>query len=152
MNYEIVTLKEKLVVGISIKTSNENLKSVQDIGALWQRFVGEGINNMIEDKVDHKAIGLYTEYEGDFTKPFKFMCCCEVSAIDHVNGYEVKKIPSGKYAKFTLKGNRTKVVGEAWQQIWQSDIDRKYSCDFEVYHNDGKDLNNETIEIFISLN
>ena len=38
MEYEIVELQEKMVEGIGIKTSNENGKSVQDIGKLWQKF------------------------------------------------------------------------------------------------------------------
>ncbi len=54
------------------------------------------------------AIGLYTEYEGDFTKPYKFYAGVEVEEAQDLNeGLEVKTIHGGKY-----------------------------DCDFEVYHND----------------
>ena len=89
----------------------------------------------------------------NYTKPYKFYCAVEVSdAIEDNDDIITKVIPSGKYAKFTVKGNVQKAVGEAWEKIWNMDLDRKYSCDFEVYHNDSEDINNQTIDIYISLN
>lgn len=38
MKYEIVNLKEKLVVGKSIITTNENGKAMNDIGMMWHDF------------------------------------------------------------------------------------------------------------------
>ena len=70
MEYEIIELQEKRVEGIGIKTSNENGKSVQDIGKLWQKFFAEGEYDKIEHKANQKTIGLYTDYEGDYTKPY----------------------------------------------------------------------------------
>lgn len=152
MKYELVTLEKKVVVGKSIKTTNENGKSIKDIGAMWQQFIGEGIYASIKNKVDGKGIGLYTEYEGDCTKPYTFMCCCEVKKTDDIGNLDVKTINAGKYAKFTVKGDMVQAVGEAWSEIWSMDLDRKYDSDFELYHNDSEDMNNQTIDIFISLN
>lgn len=47
MEYEIVELEEKIVEGICVKTSNENGKSVSDIGLVWNQFFVEGIYNKI---------------------------------------------------------------------------------------------------------
>lgn len=152
MKYELVTLEKKVVVGKSIKTINENGKSMKDIGTMWQKFIGEGICESIKHKVDGKGIGLYTDYEGDYTAPYTFMCCCEVKSTDDTGNLEVKTISAGKYAKFTVKGDMIQAVGEAWSKIWNMDLDRKYDADFELYHNDSKDMNNQTIDIFISLN
>lgn len=153
MNYEIVNLQEKIVAGIGVETTNKNMKAMADIGMLWGRFIGEKIIDTIPMRVNEKAIGLYTEYEGDYTKPYKFYCAVEVSsAIDEKDDIVTKVIQSGKYGKFTVKGHMQKAVGEAWEKIWSMDLDRKYSCDFEVYHNDSEDINNQTIDIYISLN
>ena len=73
MKYEIVELEEKVVQGIRIKTTNQEGKSMQDIGMTWQKLFAEGIYERIQNKVNNKTIGLYTEYEGDYTKPYVFI-------------------------------------------------------------------------------
>lgn len=152
MKYEVVTLIKKVVVGKSIRTTNKNGQSMKDIGLMWQTFINESIYENINNKVNGKGIGLYTEYEGDVTAPYTFMCCCEVTETDNSDGLDTKTINEGKYAKFTVKGNMVKAVGEAWCKIWDMDLNRKYDSDFELYHNDSEDMNNQTIDIFISLN
>lgn len=152
MKYEVVTLTKKVVVGKSIRTTNKNGQSMQDIGLIWKKFINESIYESIKNKVDGKGIGLYTEYDGDATEPYTFMCCCEVAETDDSDGLDIRIINEGKYAKFTVKGNMVKAVGEAWCKIWDMDLDRKYDIDFELYHNDSEDINNQTIDIFISLN
>ena len=79
MKYEIVELEEKIVEGIEVKTTNENGKSIQDIANMWQTFFMQGIYEKIENKVNGKTIGLYTDYEKDYTKPYNFVVCTEVS-------------------------------------------------------------------------
>jgi predicted transcriptional regulator YdeE len=150
MNYEIVTLDKKQVVGLSMMTTNENMQAASDIGGLWQNFMGQTYSQ-IENKIDSKLIAIYTDYEDDHTKPYRFMCGAEVSS--HANsGLKAITVNPGKYAKFTLVGDMMTVVGPAWHKIWNMDLDRKYDTDFEYYHNDGDDPNNQTIEIYISLN
>ena len=38
MKYEIVKLEEKIVTGLSIKTTNQEGKSIQEIGMTWQKL------------------------------------------------------------------------------------------------------------------
>ncbi|MBR3673120.1 MAG: effector binding domain-containing protein [Clostridia bacterium] len=152
MKYEIVELKEKIVEGVEIKTTNQDGKSMQDIGELWQKFFAEGVYEKIENKVNTKTIGLYTDYEGDYTNPYNFVVCTEVSKkSDNLENRVVKTIPAGKYAKFTIIGDVQKAVGEAWTEIWNMDLNRKYDCDFEEYQNNSEDMNNQEIHIYISL-
>lgn len=79
MKYEIVELEEKVVVGIGIKTMNQEGKAMQDIGMTWQKLFADGVYEKILHKVNHKTIGLYTEYEKDYTKPYLFIAGAEVS-------------------------------------------------------------------------
>ena len=51
MKYEIVELEEKIVEGIAIKTSNQDAKSIQDIGETWQKLFVNGIYEKIQNKV-----------------------------------------------------------------------------------------------------
>ncbi len=38
MEYEIVELEEKIVTGVKIKTTNQEGKSIYDIGMTWQKL------------------------------------------------------------------------------------------------------------------
>ncbi len=151
MKYEIVELEEKVVTGIKIKTTNQDGKAMQDIGMTWQKLFAGGIYDKIPNKVNSKTIGLYTEYEGDYTKPYKFIAGTEVSQKVKSEEIESSIIPKGKYAKFVIIGDVQNSVGQAWQEIWNMNLKRKYSCDFEEYQNNSEDMQNQEIHIYIAL-
>ena len=152
MKFEIVELEEKIVEGIEVKTTNENGKSIQDIANMWQTFFMQGIYEKIENKVNGKTIGLYTDYEKDYTKPYNFVVCTEVSENSkNMENRVVKVIPKGKYAKFVIYSDVQNVVGQAWQEIWKMDLNRKYTYDFEEYQNNSNDMQNQEIHIYIAV-
>lgn len=151
MKYEIVELKEKVVSGIEIKTTNQDEKSMQDIEKTWQKLFLEGIYEKIQNKSNIKTIGLYTEYEGDYTKPYTFIAGAETNQNMEGNNEIVSKIiPKGKYAKFVITGDVKNAVRQAWQEIWNMDLKRKYTCDFEEYQNNAKNMQQE-IHIYIAI-
>lgn len=143
MNYEIVNLEEKIIVGVSAITSNDDPKMGQVIGNLWGKLYEGGINEIIKNKVNEYAIGLYSDYEDN-----KY-CVTVGNEVSSVENEEliVKKIPAGKYAKFSIEGHMQKAVAEAWNKIWQMDLDRSYKADFEEYLN--ADYDNAKINIYI---
>ena len=151
MKYEIVELEEKVVTGVQIKTTNQDGKSIQDIGATWQKLFTEGIYERIENKVNSKTIGLYTEYEGDYTKPYIFVSGAESDKKQNSEQLVSKIIPKGKYAKFVIIGDIQNSVGQAWQEIWNMELNRKYICDFEEYQNNSEDMKNQEIHIYIGI-
>lgn len=152
MKYEIVELEEKVIVGIKIKTTNQDGKAMQDIGMTWQKLFANGIYEKISNKVNSKTMGLYTEYEGDYTKPYTFIAGAEVSKEVQI-GEELESIiiPKGKYAKFIITGDVQNSVGQTWQEIWNIDLKRKYTCDFEEYQNNSEDMQKQEIHIYIAL-
>lgn len=154
MNYEVVNVSKKVISGIGITTTNENGKSMKDIAAIWEKLIGENMFSKISGSISSKGFALYTDYEGDYTKPYYFLAGREVEdgKLNMKRGFEFREIPEGKYAKFTVKGHPQKAVLEIWENVWKTNLDRKYSCDFEVYHNDNEDIENQTIDIYISLN
>lgn len=152
MKYEIVELEEKVVTGIKIKTTNKAGKAMQDIGITWQKLFAGEIYEKMPNKVNGKTIGLYTEYEGDYTKPYTFIAGAEVSK-EVQNNEELESIiiPKGKYAKFIIIGDVQNSVGQAWQEIWNMDLKRKYTCDFEEYQNNSEDMQKQEIHIYIAI-
>lgn len=152
MKYEIVELKEKVVAGIKIRTTNQNGKAIQDIGTTWKELFTDGIYENIPNKLNNKTIGLYTEYEGDYTKPYTFIAGAEINTKTVSRQKIVSKvIPKGKYAKFVIIGDVKNSVGQAWQEIWNMNLKRKYTCDFEEYQNNSKDMQKQEIHIYIAI-
>lgn len=150
MKYEIVNLQEKTVVGLSARTNNTHPDMSKTIGVLWQKFFAADGYPLISDKTNSKALGIYTDYEDNETGDYTVFVACEVSNAESIpDSFTVRKIPSGKYAKFIVKGNMVTAVTEFWNELWRMDLPRTFVCDFEEYQN--ADPENAEIHIFIGL-
>ena len=149
MKYEIVELEEKMVVGVSIRTSNQNGKAIQDIGLAWQKLFQKGNYDQIPNKVNGKTIWLYTDYEGYYTKPYRFFAGVEVRKKSE--NRESAIIPKGKYAKFHIIGDVQNSVWQALQEIWGMKLKRTYRGDFEEYQNNTEDMTKQEIDIYIGV-
>lgn len=150
MNYEIVNLHEKTVVGLSARTNNASPEMSKTIGTLWQNFYSPDGYPVISNKANSKALGIYTDYENDEKGDYTVIVACEVTdAKDALEHFTVRTIPSGKYAKFVVKGNMVTAVAAFWQELWKMDLPRTFVCDFEEYQN--ADFENAEIHIYIGL-
>ena len=150
MNYEVITLEEKMVAGIEARTNNFSPDMGMVIGGLWNRFYNEGIYESIPNKASYKALGIYTDYAGDEKDDYTICVACEVKeGTAMADGIVLRKIPGGKYARFIVKGDVQKAVAEFWQELWKMDLPRAYKCDFEEYQNDS--MEECEIHIYISL-
>ncbi len=149
MNYEIVNLEEKTVVGLSARTKNSDPEMGEIIGGLWERFFGDGVFFGVKNPANEKSIGLYTDYSSDENGWYTAAAVREVSEVSDTESLFVCKIPKGKYAKFVVRGDfRTSVV-EAWGEIRKTELPRSFVCDFEEYQN--SDTENSEIHIYIGL-
>lgn len=129
-------IKSFNIVGIAVRTTNANGQSGIDIPALWDKFISEGIVDKIPNKIDNAVYSVYTEYEGDFTKPYTTVLGCKVSSLDIIpEGMKGIVIEKGKYIKYTTKADQ---VFEEWTKIWNADLPRAYRADYEVY---GEEVN-----------
>lgn len=141
------------IIGIAVRTTNENGQSVKDLGNLWARFMTENIADKIPNKADNTLYCIYTDYEKDFTKPYTAIIGCKVENLDKIpEGLTGKRIPGAEYAKFIAKGNdMQKMVGEAWYTIWNTDLARKYTADFEVYSEKSYRTEGAEVDIYVSV-
>ncbi|MBE5962083.1 MAG: AraC family transcriptional regulator [Lachnospiraceae bacterium] len=147
MEYEVVNLDEKIVAGVSARTSNDAPDMGSVIGELWNKLYQGGIGAGIKNKVNTYAIGLYSDYEGD---SYCVTAGNEVSSKEGNEGVSLKVIPAGRYAKFLVHGDMMTVVAQAWEEIWKTPLDRSYKADFEEYLN--ADAQNADVALYISLN
>lgn len=145
MNYEIVNLEQKTVVGVSAVTGNSDPKMWETICGLWEKLYHGGVNASIKNKVNEYAIGLYSDYAGE---QYCVTAGNEVSKAENED-LTVKIIPAGRYAKFSIHGHMEKAVAQAWPEIWKVELDRSFTGDFEEYLT--ADWENADIDIYIAL-
>ncbi|HLP54613.1 MAG TPA: GyrI-like domain-containing protein [Fluviicola sp.] len=147
------TIQSFHIIGLSVRTTNENGQSATDIGALWQRFMSDEIMAKIPSKTGNEIICVYTGYEKDHTAPYTTILGCKVENLDHIpEGMTGKTIDAGSYVRFTAHGNATEgAVYNEWVNIWDSGLDRAYTADFEVYGPESWDPVNGKVPIFIAV-
>ncbi len=150
---EKTNIKTFKVIGISVRTINENGQSAKAIGELWNKFMTEGILNKIPNKVDNTIYSIYTDYESDHTKPYTTILGCKVENLDTVpNGMIAITIKDGNYTKFVSKGDLTKgAVFIEWSKIWEMDLQRTYTADFEVYGEKAQNPTDAEVDIFVAV-
>ncbi|MDF9799421.1 putative transcriptional regulator YdeE [Catalinimonas alkaloidigena] len=144
-NFRLIGLK------LPHKTTNKNNQSSQDCGDLWQKFEKNKVYELIPEKLSNEIYAVYFDYEKDETMPFSYFIGCKVpdSAVIPA-GLEVLTIPGQSYKKFVAKGKMTACITDTWKEIWNSNLRRKFSFDFEIYDERSQDWSDAEVDIYIS--
>jgi len=152
MNFEIVKLEQRKVVGNRVDTTYADNKCYADLPATWGAFLENGIYTSINNKVDQRPIGLYFDQKmrENGILDFSFMSCCHVSKGDNPKLEEVI-IPESNYAKFVVTGQTPEDINNAWETIAKLELDRNTGFDFEVYNMDAEDPKERTLECYVSI-
>jgi predicted transcriptional regulator YdeE len=147
------TIQQFYVIGISVRTTNEKGQAGLDIPALWNQFMAAGIAAQIPNKMDNSVYCMYTDYEKDHTQPYTTILGCKVENLDTIpHGMVGKTVEEATYVKHIAKGNLLQgaVFGE-WTKIWNSDLDRTFTTDFEVYGERAQNPENAEVDILIAI-
>jgi predicted transcriptional regulator YdeE len=148
---ELIDFPAFQLSGITIRTTNQNGQSQKDIGGLWQRFMADGILQKIEGRISDDTYCVYTDYETDHTGFYTTLIGCKVDTVDHIaEGFTGLTIPSGKYQVYTLAGKFPEKVHLAWQEIWDSDANRAYTADFDLYSANAKSFAETEVKIYLA--
>lgn len=158
MNTQIVKIEpEYMVIGISMRTSNQQAMEQGTIQQLWQQLLDQEILFKIPNKVNNSVMALYYDYASDKDGQYTILIGAPVSSLDDIpEGLTGLHVPATKRAIFLSDfGDLSCIVFNLWQKIWKqeehNEIDRAYKIDYEIYdersHNPGEAL----IEIHISV-
>lgn len=142
------------IIGIAIRTTNENDQAAGEIASLWGRFLNDNILKAIPNKVNNTVYSLYTDYEGDHTQPYTAILGCAVSSLDDIpEGMEGKSIAGGNYVKISAQGDLTKglIVAE-WTKIWEMGLNRAFTADFEVFDESEKNPMDVRVDFLVAVN
>lgn len=107
----------------------------EQIGEIWNRFLGEDLADDIPSRLDEGLIALYCDYdEGDDPRPSTYFLGCEVLDVCSAEeGFAIRYTPVGDYAEFHAYGEMPHAVIEKWQQIRNLNLERNYVADFEIH-------------------
>ena len=149
-----VNIEPFQVIGLAIKTTNENGQAAQEIADLWGKFLSENILEKIPNKVDNTVYSMYTDYEGDHTAPYTAVLGCKVSDSSQVpEGMVSKSFEGGEYVQMSAKGDLMQgLVVNQWSKIWAMDLDRKYTVDFEVFGEKAQNPNDAEVDFYVAVN
>lgn len=141
------------VIGLSVRTTNENQQAAKDIPALWNKFMTEGVLSKIPNKIDESIYCIYTDYEEDHTKPYTAILGCKVSSLDEIPPAMVgKNFDEATYIKYVAKGTMSEgMVYNEWLKIWNSDLPRTFIADFEIYDAKSQHPENAEVAIFVGV-
>ncbi|WP_221284608.1 GyrI-like domain-containing protein [Mucilaginibacter sp. SP1R1] len=140
------------LLGISVCTANADGQAAKDIGELWGRFMADEILPQITNRVSDELYCVYTDYESDLTGPYTAILGCKVITLDDIPvGLTSHVVAAGSYVKRIAKGKLPDCVAEAWQQIWDGDMDRKYTADFDVWGAKTQNPDDAEVEIYVAV-
>ncbi len=150
---EKVRIEPFKIIGIRIRTTNENHQANTEIAELWRYFLENNILENIPNKVDHTIYSLYTEYESDQTKPYTAILGCKVKDLAEVpNNMVGMSFDGGNYLKSTAKGDLMDgLIVKHWAKIWNLDLDRAYTADFEVFGEKANNPSNVEVDFYIAI-
>ncbi|MGR3812015.1 GyrI-like domain-containing protein [Jiulongibacter sp. NS-SX5] len=149
------TLGDLKIIGISIRTSNQNGRAAQDIGRLWQRFMEVNIPAKIPSLKGENIYAVYTDYTSNHEEEYTTIIGMEVETLQQIpEGLIGREFKSQKYSHHLAKGEMPDAVVRKWQEIWSNDntLNRAYTADFEVYGPNSKKGVNSEVEIYLSVN
>jgi len=162
MQRESIIMPEIKLVGISVRTSNEQEldKMKGNIFPCVKQYFHGGLAEKIPNrKKPGTTFCAYTDYETDYTGKYTYFIGEEVSSFDTSlpEGFQKLVIPKQQYVKFTTKpAPMPDVIVNAWNEIWKMSAkqlggQRGYKTDFEIYDERASDHQNIVLDLYIGI-
>jgi len=143
MQKERVTRPEIQLIGLSIRTNNEDEMNPQrcKIGELVEHYWTHQIATQIPNRKNPGiTFSVYTDYENNEHGNYTYLIGEEVTSFENM--------PTTFQVPY--------VVVNAWKEIWKMPSDelggeRIYLADFEIYDERAADLKNTVLDIYIGI-
>lgn len=123
------------VCGLSAVIDNGEGRAAEQINDLWQVFFEKQVARLIEGKKSDVIYAVYSDYEGDHTQPYRLTVgyAVEGGAPETGEGLFTVSVEAGTYATLSARGPQPKSLVDTWVSVWESDLERTFHSDFEVY-------------------
>jgi predicted transcriptional regulator YdeE len=90
--------------------------------------------------------------KSDYMGYYTALLGCKInSPADMPEGFSAISLPAGKYQVYSMGGKFPENVRLAWQEIWESDVNRAYSADFDLYSAGAKSFEETEVKIYLAV-
>ena len=72
------------IIGISVRTTNQNNQAQEDLTKLWEQFISENFNEKIPNKISNEILAIYTDYQSNHTQEYTTIIGVPVSSLDEI--------------------------------------------------------------------
>ncbi|MFO1257269.1 MAG: GyrI-like domain-containing protein [Gammaproteobacteria bacterium] len=161
MNQSFLTVPEKNLVGIRVRTNNRlevNPETGKILNTLQQYFEQKLFESIQHRLKPGTTFCCYTDYESDHTGDYTYFVGEEVGSFDNQpTNLDRLIIPAQSYSLFTTNpAPMPDVIRNAWFSIWKmNDSDfggkRKYHTDFEIYDERAANPQKAIVDIYIGI-
>lgn len=148
--------KDLTVAGIKCRTCNMEGRAENDLKLLWDKFFGEQVMQNLPQRNNDNIMALYTEYEygyeGDYTAFLGFEIDKDNNLENLPGGVSLITVPAGRYKVYDVEEPTPEKVVGTWERIWNADseLNRNYICDFEIYEDNGKGVP-KSVAVYIGV-
>ena len=162
MQFEKIDLSLKTLVGVKIRTNNNNEidPALSKIAVLAESYWGNQTSNLIKHR-SHAGItyAVYTDFENQEKGEYTYFLGEEVDSLDDqdLTQLSVQNLSPGTYQQFTSEqGAIPGIVISSWKEIWSmkpTDFlgKRTFCTDFEVYDQRAADPSSAIVDICIGV-
>lgn len=156
INYEIVEINEKTIIGLKERIKDDNDTMFKKIADLWDNLFKEERILKNNRRINDNYTGVYYNYIMDDRLEYDNLVGCEIFDENGEIYKNIMKIniPSGKYAKFKILGDPKKILAEFWGNLdgylKERNLERSFNYDFEEYIG-GNGFDNVEIHIYIGI-
>ncbi|MBF6437683.1 GyrI-like domain-containing protein [Nocardia cyriacigeorgica] len=140
MDFEIVTLDESLVAGLTVPLAGREVaaRDLDLVNFTWDRYLAR-----------EKNVPRVAAYIGQNDHAVAVLGY-EVSSMDEMDaGDVVTRVPSGRYAKFVVSDKPYDLLRTAWAQVRKAEsagtITRSHAAEIERY------TGPTSVEVYVSL-
>lgn len=153
MQLAVKDKKPFTIVGIEMRTTNQNGEAMSKIPAFWQKFYHDNIVKKIPSVIQPETVyAVYSDY--DERGYYSMLIGVESSSQQPLEqGLRSITVPASKYAVLTAKGAISYAIPTAWEYIWSHDFPhtRAFRADFEVYDHRSKVVRDAEVDLYISI-
>jgi len=148
---ETIVENSMVIAGISTRIEDP-VQSSKQIGALWEQFWKENLPAKITNRFNNTIYAIYHDYEGDYNQPYTITIGYRINKIDDLpNDFKIVVIPQQKYHVFTANGTLPESITRSWKKIWQANLQRSYSFDFEIYDERAQNPQDAIVDIYVAV-
>lgn len=145
-------LEDFEIVGMAVRTTNQNGQAEKDIRTLWENFYKDESLAKIEGKISEDLYCVYTDYEKDHSGAYTTILGYQMRPdILPPSGCVRKIIVRSGYEVFISQGPLPSCVQQTWMNIWKSNLKRRYTADFDVYGPHSKNPEYAIVRTFVSI-